>query len=521
MTHRTLDARWSKSGPPLILAIDNGTGGLGVLAVDALSMSVVAGSKSVGYGIYTRDDGSIKCQPFDAVGALRQAMADLEERLRSLDQFRGLEPLGNVVAIGVVGHMHAGVWMGKFGMPVDLASMWNCPAAHEDGLHLTRQLGQRVARRLTLSHVRKELRTRPEWWKENVYSITTPAGFLTWWLTGVNAVGPGEYSGMGLLDPTNGKPSADRHRCLVQEFGVDLTALAPRCVMPGTGFLRLNRRGLEALGLPSGTNPVVLAGEGDQIGATEFFRLRPADASGSFGTSGPINCVDDEIRQDEHLGTDNFRVGTGLRVLNMGLVVNCGAPIEAAAKRYKPQGSFAFINAQAKNVSMDCDGAVRIELGAPEDFLGFTKPFTSSVDLPGTLSPGLDAQLAYVQTAMITRHRLEMMGRGRANPPSRFVVGGGPAQSDRFLTTLATALNMDLELPEGAGEATARGLADLVAYEEEAMARVNLGETPPPIEAFLAELRPAPRPYTTVPPDRKWVGKLDVHYQKFVAALAQ
>ena len=293
MTHRTLDTRWKKNSPPLILAIDNGTSGLGVLAVDALSMELIAASDSVGYGIYTQDDeaGSIKCQPFDAVIALGQAMADLEEKLRSTGSFAGEQPLGNVIAIGCVGHMHAGVWMGKLGMPVDLASMWNCPAAHEDGLHLTERFGQRVARRLTLSQVRKELRTRADWWHENVYSITTPAGFVTWWLTGVNAVGPGEYSGMGLLDPVSGKPGRERLGCLNEEFGVDLNSYAPRCVEPGTGYLRLNRRGLELLRLPPGTNPVVMAGEGDHFGATEFFRLQPGEASGSFGTSGPINCV--------------------------------------------------------------------------------------------------------------------------------------------------------------------------------------------------------------------------------------
>jgi sugar (pentulose or hexulose) kinase len=107
-------------------------------------------------------------------------------------------------------------------------------------------------------------------------------------------------------------------------------------------------------------------------------------------------------------------------------------------------------------------------LGAPEDFLGFTEPFSCTIDLPDPLTPGQDAQLAYLQTAMITRLRLERMGRGGANRPSRFVVGGGPTQSDHFLKTLATVLNMKLELPEGADEATARGLADLVAYEEEA-----------------------------------------------------
>ena len=516
MAHRTLDKRWKKNSPPIILSIDNGTSGLGVVALDALHMSVAAKSKAVEYGIYTRDDGSIKCQPFDAVLALKQAMADLAEKLKTTGNFGKEDPLGNVIAIGVVGHMHAGVWMGKLGMPVDLASMWNCPSAHEDGIALTKQLGQRVARRLTLSHVRKELRTRPDWWHENVYAITTPAGFLTWWLTGVNAVGPGEYSGMGLLDPASGDPSAERLSCLKEEFGVDLTALAPRCVKPGTGYLRLIRRGLQTLGLPVGTNPVVLAGEGDQIGATEFFCLLPGEASGSFGTSGPINCVDKEILQDANMSTDNFRTGTGLGVLNMGLVVVCGEPIEAAAARH---GSFDLINTKAKDVPMDCDGAIRIHLGTPEDFLGFTKPYSNNVNVPETLSVGLDAQLAYLQTAMITRHRLEMMGRGRTNPPSRFVVGGGPTQSDRFLTTLATALNMRLELPEGADEATAMGLADLVAYEEEAMARLERKEAVPDITDFLAELRKQERKVEFVQPDPEWVDKLDTYYGNFVAAL--
>src|SRR5688572_5194604 len=108
-------------------------------------------------------------------------MAGLEERLRATGRFGDTNPLGNTVAIGVVAQMHAGIWQGKLGMPVDMASMWNCPSAHEDGLYLTGRLGQRVARRLTLSHVRKEVRTRLDWWNENVYSITTPAGFLTWW----------------------------------------------------------------------------------------------------------------------------------------------------------------------------------------------------------------------------------------------------------------------------------------------------------------------------------------------------
>lgn len=518
MSHRSLKARWKKRTPPLILSIDAGTSGLTVLAIDALSMQVIEASKAVGYSIYTENDGAIKCRPFDAVTALEQAMADLERKLGKVKRFRGDAPLANVVGVGVVGHMHAGVWMGELGMPVDLASMWNCPSAHDDGLHLTKQLRQRVARRLTLSHVRKELRTRKRWWDENVYSITTPAGFLTWWLTGINAVGPGEYSGMGLVNPET-RDFTERLTCLSKEFGVDLTPYAPRCLPPGSGWLRLNLRGLKALRLPAGTNPVVLAGEGDQIGATEFFRLKPGNASGSFGNSGPINCVDETTRQDEHMSTDNFLTGTGRQILNMGLVVVCGQPIEAAAKRYPKRDPFAYINKQAKTVSMDCDGAIRIELTAPEDFLGFTKPYSKHVAMPPKLSVGMDAQLAYLQTAMITRHRLEMMGRGRKNAPKRFVVGGGPTKSDRFLITLATALNLNLELPEGADEATARGLADLIAYEEESAARRERGEKAPKVEAFLDELRETARPCETVKPDAAWVGRLDEYYAKFVDAL--
>lgn len=522
MSLRTLAARWKNTGktsPPILLSIDNGTSGLGVLAIDALTLEVVAASDAVRYGIYVRDDGSIKCQPFDAVAALAAAMRNLDAKLRATNKFDGAAPLANVVGVGVVGHMHAGVWMGRLGMPVDLASMWNCPAAHEDGIALTRRFGQRVARRLTISQVRKELRTRLDWWRDNVFGITTPAGFLTWWLTGVNAIGPGEYSGMGLLDPATGRPSRERLTSMTDEFGVDLTPLAPRCVTPGTGYLRLNRRGVETLGLPSGVDPVVLAGEGDQIGAAEFFRLQPGESSGSFGTSGPIICIDDVIRQDEHLSTDNFRIGTGRKVLNMGLVVVCGKPIEAAAERYASRGSFGFINDEAQQAPLDAGGAIRIELGAPEEFLGFTKPYSAAVDLPGEVTPALDAQLAYLQTALITRHRLERMGRGRANPPSRFVVGGGPTQSTRFLETLATALDLTLEVPQGASEATARGLADLIAYEEEAMARVEQGGPAPDIDQFLTELRPAARPTKKIAPNRDWTAKLDEYYAKFARAL--
>lgn len=536
MTHRTLASRWEKrgrQGPPLLLAIDNGTSGLGVLAVDALQSEKVAESKAVKYAIYHDEiGGSIKCWPLDAVEALKTAMQQLRENLEEQREstFGGADPLGNVVGVGVVGHMHAGIWMGELGLPVDLASMWNCPSAHDDGLALTKRFGQRVARRLTLSHVRKELRTRADWWKASVYSITTPAGFLTWWLTGVNAVGPGEYSGMGLLDPATGNVSQERLSCLGEEFGVDLTSYAPRCVKPGQGFLQLNTRGLQTLGLPPGTDPVVMAGEGDQIGATQYFGLQAGEASGSFGTSGPINCAEDRVVQDRNLSTDNFRLGPDTGVLNMGLIVVCGEPIERCADRHqdkipeadkKKEGApFIFINGEASKVAMDCDGALRIELDHPEEFLGLTKAFSASHDVPDPLTPGMDAQLAYLQTALLTRHRLEQMDRGRANRPARFIVGGGPTQSDRFLKTLATALDMTVEVPEGADEATALGLAQLIAYEEEAMACRREGKTPPPIDAFLAEVRgPGPATRKIPPVSDEWVKKLDAQYQRFVQML--
>jgi hypothetical protein len=80
---------------------------------------------------------------------------------------------------------------------------------------------------------------------------------------------------------------------------------------------------------------------------------------------------------------------------------------------------------------------------------------------------------------------------------------------------------MNLELPVGANEATARGLADLVAYEEEAMARFNVGEAPPAIDEFLAELRQDSRPIEVVTPDAEWVGNLDTYYKNFAAALSK
>ena len=243
------------------LGIDCGTQGLSVIFTDQ-DLRVVA----VGEGSYDMVPGlANECyeqQPGDWISALENAMRELRETLSGESQ--KIE----VTAIGISGQMHGEVLADENGDSLGPARLW-CDSRNEaEGNELTERFGVKMPKRATSTRWLWTIRNQLEKAKQARH-MTTPAGWISYCLTGQWKLGIGDAAGMFPIDQatldydTRLLDSFDR---LVADAGVTpLSDLLPTVCKAGEDGGTLDTRGAQLLGLAPGI-PVAPA-EGDQPAA--------------------------------------------------------------------------------------------------------------------------------------------------------------------------------------------------------------------------------------------------------------
>ncbi|MEM7314260.1 MAG: FGGY family carbohydrate kinase, partial [Planctomycetota bacterium] len=170
------------------LGIDAGTQGLSALLTDE-SMGVLA----VGEGSYDMvpglDEGCYEQSPSDWEQALATAMADLRSKLPDAGSELG------VTAVGISGQMHGEVLADADGKALGPARLWCDSRNEEEGNELTERFGVKMPKRITAARWLWTLRNRPEV-AAKVAHITTPAGWISYRLTGKWTLGIGDAAGM-------------------------------------------------------------------------------------------------------------------------------------------------------------------------------------------------------------------------------------------------------------------------------------------------------------------------------------
>jgi xylulokinase len=444
-----------------ILVFDIGTTGLSALVLDAITLQQIGETGKGSYDTYTNPAGHIMQDPREHIYAAQAAMMQIHSQ--------GILRERQVASIGISGQMHAGVLLDESRNPLSLASLWNCPRATEEGEYLTRLFGVKVDRRLTLSHMLWLKRHKPLL-MEDADVVTTPGGYLGYWLTEWISLGAGEYSGLGF-----GKNSLFESRKALLKEDAHLLDLAPNVIQAGEILDLLDDFGADFLGIPKNHGTIVAAPEGDQPAGTIGVGITsPGYASLMLGASGVLNSIDNGPIEDPSGTVDFFSDAFG-NALNMGLIVNCMQISDAVVSQFEGKGLgtgselIAALEEKAKYVRANCNGQFRWNLPNSETFLGLPGGIKKSWGLEENklASPGHEMRIALSSIAVLLRRRLKNLCPS-GNYPKELVVGGGGSNSDLLLQIIADCLQVPIRRPSLAGEASALGAGCLALLAEEA-----------------------------------------------------
>lgn len=289
------------------LGIDIGTQGLSVLWTDPDTLQVVATADGAPYDCTPGlPPGHYEQNASDWDNALRTALEALRKQLSPEEENTKLQPL----AIGISGQMHGAVLLDSNSQPLAPVRIW-CDARNaEASQQLTNALGCKIPQRATAARLLG-------WWRDDpavaaaTRRLTTPAGWITYRLTGEWRLGVGDAAGMFPIDPTTGTfdptqiatfdrlvlGERARHKgsTAAETDDDDVTSLASllptvESVYSTSPPALVTAAAAAEFGVQQGT--VVAAGEGDQVAALAGSLVGASGAVAcSFGTSVCANIV--------------------------------------------------------------------------------------------------------------------------------------------------------------------------------------------------------------------------------------
>lgn len=251
----------------------------------------------------------------------------------------------------------------------------------------------------------------------------------------------------------------------------------------------------EAVGLPAGL-PVVLGGGDGPLANLGVGAVAPGVAALSLGTSGALRVTRDKPGVDDRCRTFSYAIADGLWVIG-GAVSNGGVAGQWAAEAFGVD--VADLLDEAAQVPAGADGLMALpyllgerapwwEPGLTGAFLGLRRSH-GRAEMTRAVIEGVAQQLALVRDA-VTESGAEVRAV-RAT--------GGGFRSRIWAETIASALNMNLDLAEGSGGSglgavllawRALGEIDSLAHAAELVAVESQVAPDPAAADLLARRRP-------------------------------
>ena len=217
--------------------------------------------------------------------------------------------------------MHGEVLQDENGAVLQPVRLWCDSRNEQEGIELTKKLQHKVPKRMTCARYLWTIRNRPEIARKTRH-ISTPAGWMSYRLTGEYTLGVGESSGIFPISQrtmTYDQQLLEIFNAIVQESGQKnippLASILPKVCVAGQPAGYLNAEGAKLLGLKEGI-PVAPA-EGDQPAALAGSLIGTAGTvSLSFGTSVCANSVGDREFSGVSPAVDHFCAADG-KPINM------------------------------------------------------------------------------------------------------------------------------------------------------------------------------------------------------------
>ncbi len=445
------------------LGIDVGTQGLSVVLTDE-SMKVLATGEA-GYEMCPDlEEGCYEQRPADWIDALIAAVKQLHSRLDSTPE---------VASIGISGQMHGEVLIDKDNQPLQPARLWCDARNDEQGQQLTDLLGTKMPKRITAARWLWTLQHRPEV-AAQTSRITTPGGWIAYYLTGTYHLGIGDASGMFPIDQQTLGYDAQRMKqfdALASELGAtcSLKELLPEVRVAGDDAGQLTETAAQALGLQAGI-PVAPA-EGDQPASLAGSLIGGAGmVSVSFGTSVCANSVGDRGFAGVSDAVDHFCAPDG-KPINMVWLRNGTTYMNTVVEMFgqalpgETADAFGSIMPQVVQADPDCGGMLALPFMDDEPGLGVTsggKALLFGIN-SSNAKPGNAVKAALLATMFNLRKGSEVLDQ-QGYPRTELVLSGGLTRTPELGQVLADVFDTPVRLLADADEGCAWGAALLAKY---------------------------------------------------------
>ena len=454
----------------------------------------------------------------------------LEEAWQGLKAaLKGVEGLDEVAAVGVSGMMHGYLAFDKDWNLLTPFRTWQNTMTAQAAEELTALLGFNIPQRWSIAHLYQAVLNG----EEHIFRIahiTTLAGYIHFMLTGVNAVGVGEASGMFPIDDNTcayDEAMLDKFDALIAPRGLPwkIRDVLPKPLPAGERAGELTAQGAQRLDglLPQGVP--FAPPEGDAgTGMTATNAVAPRTGNVSAGTSIFAMVVLERPLKNVYPEIDIVTTPTG-KSTAMVHCNNCTNDINAWVGVLRetlalfgaevPVGDlYTALYKKSLEGAADCDGVLVYNYMAGEGVthLDSGRPLVMRrPDSAFTLANFMRSQIYGTMATMCIG--MELLHKENVAIDSLTGHGGlfkTPGVGQRYM---AAACKAPVTCMETAGEGGPYGMALLAAY----MFRREPGQT---LEAYLAQNVFAGAKGTTLAPDPEDVKGFEAYLAAYTAGLA-
>jgi xylulokinase len=472
------------------LGIDLGTSGLRALLVT--KSGEIIGEGDAHYSVSNPADGFSEQDPADWVSACQVALGALRQAFP--------EAYRSVAGIGVAGHMHGATLLDAAGAVLRPCILWNDTRSHAEAAaldaaeNLRALSGNIVFPGFTAPKLMWVARHEPEIFAK-IKRVLLPAAYLSFWLTGEAVADLSDSAGTAWLDVG----ARDWSPALLAASGMTLGQM-PRLVEGCACAAKLDPA--RAAELHLSPEAQVVGGAGDNAAAAcGVGALDEGDGFVSLGTSGVLLAARDGYAPLPASAVHTFCHAVPDRWYQMGVILSA-------------TDSLNWLSNITGCSPAKMTQALGKTLTGPSDVKFY--PYLSGERTPhndaqirggfagiGQRSSQQDMTQAVLEgVSFALRDCLEALRKTGANPKSLLAIGGGTA-SDFWLQTLATVLNLPLDLPKSGEFGAALGAARLAIVgitklpPEQVMTKPEIARRILPNAALQTEYEKAYRHFAT------------------------
>jgi len=434
-------------------------------------------------------------------------LADAKEGLKVA--LKGVGDLSGIAAMGISGMMHGHLAFDEnWNLLVPFRTWQNTVTAEAAGI-LTKEFNFNIPQRWSISHLYQAI-LNDEPHVKNIAHITTLAGYIHYLLTGVNAVGAGEASGIFPIDENCNydKKMLEKFNVLAKKsgFNKNVEDLLPEVLPAGKWAGKLTEEGSRLTGglLPTGIP--FAPPEGDMgTGMVATNSVTPRTGNVSAGTSinamvvleRPLKKVYEEV---DVVTTPSGRFVAMVHCNNCTTDSNAWISVlgEAAALFGADTDGELYTKLYRKSLegAPDCGGVIVCNYISGESMTGFTsgRPMVIRTEGAELTLANLMRSTLYSTMATLKIGMDILYGEGVAI--DSFMGHGGLFKTEGVCQKyLAAAFDAPVSCMITAGEGGPYGMAVLAAFCHQCQDGTAL-------EDFLANKIFKDTPYTTVCPDR-------------------